>query len=257
MKGMILHRGAVEVSRERLATVATPEGTESFRPIAHHALVEQVVDRFAGLGWTIEEEKHAVFRQGARYFGTFKLGGALAKQDYQMMIGLRNSHDMSHAAGIAVGASVFVCDNGSFSGEVTLFRKHTSRLFDDLPQVIAKAISKTKIMGEHQDKRFALYKGREITASEAHDLVIRALDRGVVPARFVPKVLKGYRHPRHEDFKPNTAWSLFNAFTETLKDASPIELPSRTMRLHNLMDEIAGVEKLAAAEPVEAVVTDA
>ena len=41
------------------------------------------------------------------------------------VVGVRNSHDKSFPAGLVIGASIFVCDNLSFSGEVKLARKHT------------------------------------------------------------------------------------------------------------------------------------
>jgi len=45
--------------------------------------------------------------------------------DFALVVGLRNSHDKSFPAGLVIGASVLVCDNLSFSGEVRLARKHT------------------------------------------------------------------------------------------------------------------------------------
>jgi len=36
-------------------------------------------------------------------------------------------------------------------------------------------------------------------------------------------------------------WSLFNAFTESLKDGSLAELPKRTEALHGLLDSHVGL----------------
>jgi hypothetical protein len=43
----------------------------------------------------------------------------------------------------------------------------------------------------------------------------------VLPASRLPKVLEAWEEPKHEEFVPRTAWSLFNAFTEVQKAASP------------------------------------
>ena len=62
----------------------------------------------------------------------------------------------------------------------------------------------------------------------------------------MPKVLADWRKPRHEAFEPRTAWSLFNCFTETMKDLSLFNLAPRTQALHGLLDQFCGVAKLFA-----------
>jgi hypothetical protein len=60
----------------------------------------------------------------------------------------------------------------------------------------------------------------------------------------MPKVLADWRKPRHEAFEPRTAWSLFNCFTETMKDLSLFNLAPRTQALHGLLDQFTGVSGL-------------
>lgn len=47
--------------------------------------------------------------------------------------------------------------------------------------------------------------------------------------------------PQHDAFEPRNIWSLFNAFTETLKQASLAELPKKTQALHGLLDVAVGL----------------
>ena len=58
-------------------------------------------------------------------FGLLEVANCQQTEDYAYVLGLRNSHDKRFPAGLAVGASVFVCDNLSFSGEIKIGRKHT------------------------------------------------------------------------------------------------------------------------------------
>ena len=69
---------------------------------------------------------------------------------------------------------------------------------------------------------------------------MRALDVGVCTTRQLPHVLQEWRHPRHDAFRERTVWSLFNAFTETLK-GNLTELPKRTEALHGLLDHHVGL----------------
>ena len=75
---------------------------------------------------------------------------------------------------------------------------------------------------------------------EAHDLVIRALDVGATPGSDIPSIVKEWRDPKHDEFKPRNAWSLFNAFTEIGKKWGGA-LGQRTTRLHGLFDNVCGL----------------
>ena len=154
---------------------------------------------------------------------------------------MRNSHDKTFPAGIVAGASVFVCENLSFSGEVKFARKHTRFINRDLPQLTERAIGLLLAKWHDQDKRIEAYKQSEIEDAEAHDLIIRACDVGVMSNRLIPAVLHEWREPRHREFEDRSVWALFNSFTETLKDGSLAELPKRTEALHGLLDVAVGL----------------
>ena len=157
------------------------------------------------------------------------------------MIGVRNSHDRSVAAGLVAGARVVVCSNGMFTGDdVCLNRKHTSRLYEDLDQKIDEGFQKVFSEWEANDLRIMRYRETEISDQRAHDLIIRSVDSEAIPPSAIPRVLKEYREPWHEEFMPRTAWSLHNAFTETMKQ-KPHLIPGRSRLLTGVFDEALGI----------------
>jgi hypothetical protein len=70
---LMIHAGASAVSYDDLRTVATPEGTDTHIPIAHHKIVELMRYTLGFYGHEIFEEHHAVTPDGARYFGLLSL----------------------------------------------------------------------------------------------------------------------------------------------------------------------------------------
>src|SRR5262249_15582409 len=122
---LCLHYGSQSVSRDRVATVATPPRTRSWVPIAHAGLLDGVQTALERSGLHVVNEARGLSREGARYFGLLQLSNGQPAQDFGLVVGLRNSHDKPFPAGLVVGAAVFVCDNLSFSGEVRLARKHS------------------------------------------------------------------------------------------------------------------------------------
>ena len=61
-----------------------------------------------------------------------------------------------------------------------------------------------------------------------------AVEADVLPASRLPKVIEAWEELRHEEFRPRTAWSLFNAFTEVQKVASPRLQMEGSLRLNSL-----------------------
>jgi hypothetical protein len=120
-----------------------------------------------------------------------------------------------------VGSSVFICDNLSFSSEITVARRHTTHVKRDLPQLMARAVGQLSRKWANQDKRFDAYKQHELSNVQAHDLLIRALDVRAVTTTQIPHILTEWRAPRHPEFVQAgpTAWRFFNACTEIAKDS--------------------------------------
>lgn len=238
---LCLHCGAHEVARSAIATVSTPRPTDSWVPIPHHQLIQTVERTLKSTNLSIGTQAHSLTHDGQRYFGLMEIVGKSTSEDYCCILGLRNSHDKTFPAGIVAGASVFVCDNLSFSGEIKFARKHTRFILRDLPQLVERSIGLLSLKWHDQDKRIAAYKQAELEDAEAHDLIIRACDVSVCSNRLIPQVLHEWREPKHDAFEPRNVWSLFNSFTEALKDGNLAELPKRTEALHGLLDTAVGL----------------
>lgn len=233
---MMLHCGAHEATEDQVFRAPTPPSTETHFPIPHQTLISTVAEHIGGSGFEIERREYGLMADGEQMFAVWALRGGVAMSDYQLTVGLRNSHDKTFSAGMAVGSRVFVCDNLAFSAEIVIARKHTRFILRDLDRMVAEACGRIGEARIQQDRRIEAYKGTEMDDPQVHDLLIRAVDARVMANSYIAKVLKEWREPRHEEFEPRTAWSLFNGFTEVFKGTNPRDLTPRTTRLHGLMD---------------------
>lgn len=234
----MLHCGAHAVTREQVIETKTPSPTDSWFPIAHNTLISRVEEALTTLNMRVVESAHALTKEGNRYFGLLRVANCQkTAEDYAYVLGLRNAHDKSFTASLAVGASVFVCDNLSFSGEITIARKHTRFIEQDLPKLTGNAVGMLASKWTVMNDRIAQYKQAMLADSVVHDFIIRAVDIGACTLQQIPNILKEWRTPSHPEFAAEkSAWRLFNAFTETAKETSLALLPQRTIRLHGLMD---------------------
>ena len=228
------------IDRSRLEGVQTPRPTLSWTPLPHHELMDRVEKRIQKYGYRIQHSNCLLSHGDDRFFGSITLGSR-RNLGYRRMVGVRNSHDRSLAAGLVAGARVIVCSNGMFTGdEICLNRKHTSRLYEDLDQKIDEGFQKVFSEWEANDLRIMRYRETEISDERAHDLIIRSVDAEAIPPSAIPRVLKEYREPWHEEFMPRTAWSLHNAFTETMKEKAHL-IPERSRILTSVFDRELGI----------------
>jgi hypothetical protein len=234
---LCLHSGGSPVSYDELSSLRTPEATKTHCPISHFEFVRNVKDSLRGL-MDIDEEQHAVSHEDNRYFGILALKGQEAS--FGLMLGLRNSHDKTFPAGFALGTRVFVCDNLAFSSEIVLRRKHTSRIMEDLPGLVARGIGLLAERVRSIGDQVKAYQAMPVDDSRAYEFIVRGYKAKAIPARAIDDVLHQWEHPDHEEFQPRNAWSLFNAFTSTYKQANPELSWPRSQRLHGLFDSLTG-----------------
>ena len=129
-----------------------------------------------------------------------------------------------------------VCDNLSFCGEVKVARKHTRNIFNDLPGRIDEMFGTIIDNWAGQTARFDGYQATRLNNDQVDQLIGTAIRRdGISPSK-ARKVVEEYENPKHDEFKHENAWCLFNAFTEVLKQ-SPSALAQRSINLHGVFDE--------------------
>jgi hypothetical protein len=241
MANLLMHCGGRHVSRDDIINAPTPQRTRTWVPVPHHRLLDLVETTIDGQGYRVTSQAHGLWGDhGDRYFGLMELANGYAEDDYGLVLGLRNSHDKTFPASLALGSQVLVCDNLSFFGEVVLTRRHTRFIERDLPWIVAQAVGRLSEMRTQQADRLDAYKQTRIQDRTAHDLMVRAVDTRVIPVTQLPLVLKEWREPSHAEFAENgrSVWRLFNAFTESFKSRSLEVLPRRSQALHGLMDRV-------------------
>lgn len=248
MLGLMTHCGAAHVSRDELAKVTLPAQTDTHTPIAHDYFADLVEDRLNEAGLRVINNAFALQRKGSDMFGLMEIG--TDGGEFTSVVGLRNSHGKRLSAGLVMGRGVFVCDNLMFEGEVKFGRRHTLNILNDLPDMVTDAISKIMLVKDVQDARAEAYKTAQLGSADADHLIVNMLREGVINTQRVEKVVAEWDAPSHEEFKRTgrSVWRLEQATTEALKGANVIQLPDRTQKLRDILDEAAEFDAPVLAE---------
>ena len=246
MQGLMMHCGAEPVPFPSLKELAIPDATATHQPIPHHQFFELAEDRLLKQGYAITNPQHFTNMKGAQYFAMMQIRHEDEDQDaeHSTVCALRNSHDKSFTASLAIGARVFVCDNLSFSGDIVVGRKHTPNIWNELPEIFEGAIKKIRVMRKRQDVRFREYRQAPLDDHTVDHLIMETYRQGIVNLRRIGVINEEWHNPstNHGD---KSVWRYFNAVTAALGPASTrqlIELPKKTINLHLLLDEYCQIE---------------
>ncbi len=212
---LLNHRHSRLVTLAEMERIPAPEGTDTWRPVRHVEVVNAIHEATSVRGLSIAKEEYAVSSDDARLYGVIKLKEDRLGSEWSKCIGIRTGNDKVVALGIAIGVSVFVCDNGSFAGERIYRRRHTAAF--DLESVMSNAFSGIDSRFEAFETRLLALKSESISRDEAASIAVRVAEEGGIRAADILEVLAEFRNPRHEEFRGPTRWSLLNAFTEVAK----------------------------------------
>jgi len=202
---------------EEAYAVAIPEATRSYQPVSNQQLIEHVKDQVKGLlGLPILREEYGLACKDQQMFGVITVD--TGNEENGLAIGLRNSYNKSLSLGITSGASVFVCSNLCFSGDATrVIRKHTRYVWRDAVELIHESIEWSQHYYDRINYDFDIMKGQPMSTDKGYDLIGRAMGHEVLKPQQATVAMREWDNPTHEEFQDRNAWSLYNAFTESLK----------------------------------------
>ena len=232
---LLLHRGGQQVSIDDLRAVPLPQETQSYKPVSHYDLAMNLAKVSQDLlsGFTLDRSQFGLARDGNQLFGihTFRNGSdALG-----LSIGFRNSYDKSMSVGIAIGASVFVCDNLALTGEIAIMRKHTPNVWKDLEELAITTIYRSQNNFSSIVQDAEEMQQIEVQNDDAYRLIGLLFGRCILTPRQLPVCKQEWLKPNYPDFESRNLWSLYNSVTEALKSTPPNKIMEKHIALHNLI----------------------
>jgi len=233
--GLLLHCGGKNASLNDLNSVPLPKETDTYKPVSHYDLALNLGEVAGGLlnGYALSDSRFGLARDGKQMFGihTFRNGS----DEMGLSIGFRNSYDKSMSVGLAIGATVFVCDNLALTGDISLMRKHTLNVWDDLETMVVTTVYKSQHNFKYIVEDAEFLSDIEVSDDEAYKMLGLLYGRGVLSPRQIPLVKKEWHQSDYEAFSERSAWSFYNACTEALKTCPPRTIMEKHIKLHQIM----------------------
>ena len=233
MSTFMIHCGGKQVNFAELSAIPLPERTDTYEPVPFSDLLvntKRICDDILDLEFV--DQKLAVSKNEQRFFGLLQYKDP-KNEEMGQAIGIRSSHDKSMSNGFCSGATVFVCDNMAFTGDITYMRKHTKNVMDDLQDKLVSVLyrSKDKFFNIIEDTKNM--KEISISTDDAYSFIGRAFGHKTLGARQAGDAIRHWNSPPYSEFMQKNVWSLYNACTESLKSTPPNTILERHIDLHD------------------------
>jgi hypothetical protein len=238
---LLSHRGGRDVLRDELVAIPTPPPTDTWFPIPHSQVLDAVADTLRGAGFQIRQTRLSISHGGSRFFGTLDLTHRVSDvaAGVTLAVGLRNSTDKSFPIGFCCGTRVFVCDNLAFTSEIVVSKKHTRFGEERYLEGIGRAVSGLHQYREAAGAWIGCLQNWNLSDDAANSYLLQAYEQNVIGARLLPLVIKEWRQPKFDEYRPRTGWSLWNCFTgvlsHTRQASHPAQAALTTIRLQRLL----------------------
>lgn len=235
MEGLFVHRGAEVISRDQLDLIKVPEETDSYVPVSHYDLADRLATISSDIlrDYVLVGENYAVARQGNQMFAVLRFRREQSEMD--LTIAFRNSYDRSMSLGLAIGASVFICDNLALEGDIVIMRKHTKNVWNELESLAITTLYRSQRTFDQIVADAGILKRQKMVDDDAFALMGILFGHRIVSPRQLTVLKEEWIAPSHPEFEGRNMWSFFNAATESLKSCPPVTIMEKHSQAYNFL----------------------
>ncbi len=209
------------INREALRHLPVPETTDTFKPIPHFELVDNIMKSLSYRRLEVVREEYAVSFDGMKMFGLIELN--VEYSGVRFAIGLRNSNDKSMRVGLVAGYRVMVCENKMLTGDFQpMLAKHSKNF--NLIDGLSVAVDRIQRNIGRVEQHIGVKKQKMLSDESAKSLIYEAFLNRKIPMSLMRLVHREFFiEPQYAAFADKSLWSLENCFTNAFKKLKPVQ----------------------------------
>jgi len=237
MSSLMYHSATdIKVGRDYLANLQTPPPMGNrHAPYPFHAFATDTVEAIERAGFTVEAEDYAITKDEQRMFGLMNISRPvvsdapdrawygipeLYQPKWNLLVGLRGSHDQSVSRALAIGSQVMVCSNLCFHGDLGNWKsKQTTNIAQRIPDMVADAVAGLGNAGQRLTIDFDAFNAQQITRDVGDKVLLDIYRSGGFSASQMGRAFDDWDDCSVEEHTANgrNLWWLFNSATHALK----------------------------------------
>lgn len=236
----------IQSNKEFLRSLQIPQQTSRYKPVGHGQLMDITEEALDRCNFLLTKEEFTYNAFGNKANGKYHIGWG-NDPDMGLMIAWQNSYNKTLSLKFAVGASVFICENGMVKGDMGTFKsKHVGDIQTVTPKLLAEYISGA---GETFNKMVVekrRMKEIEVTKRTASELMGRLfMEEAIITSTQLNIVNREMKDPTFDYGSPGSLWELYNHVTYSLKTASPNTWMQQQIDNHQFFTQEYGIAEKA------------
>jgi hypothetical protein len=229
-------------TRGLIINAEIPTETKTYKPISHAQLIDLTLDSISGAGFSLDKEKYSMAKGGDVANGQFTISN-VADKEMQLQIGWQNSYDKSLSLKFAIGAHIFICQNGMVHGDMGSFKKkHQGSVQEFTPNAITEYIKQAGETFRQMQKEREAMKQIELTKRTKAELIGRMLiEEQFISSTQMMIMSRELEAPTHDYGAPDSMWELYNYATFAMKELHPSIRMNSHIKAHSFFVNESGV----------------
>lgn len=224
------------MTEQELFNVRVPVQTDSYSPVSHRTIVEEVRGELDRLGLNVLRTTYKPNKLGTQLVGYMDINSG--DNELNFRVAFRNSYDKTMSAAFVAGTEVVICSNGMVSGQIVYVRKHTGNILSELRENIRFTINSLEqefnTLSRHKEIMKTIGIDSNLPAHLVGELFI---NEDIITSTQLNIIKKELVKPSFEYNTPGSLWELYNHITHSLKTSHPMDYIHRHKELHNYMEK--------------------
>jgi hypothetical protein len=224
-----------------------PLETKTYKPITHAQLIDLTLNSIEKAGFSLDRETYSMAQDGAVANGQFSIRN-VADSEMQLQIGWQNSYNKSLSLKFAIGARIFICQNGMVHGDMGSFKKkHQGTVQEFTPNAISEYIKQAGDTFSQMQREREAMKQIEMTKRVKAELIGRLLiEEQFITSTQINIMARELENPTHDYGAPDSMWELYNYATFAMKESHPSIRMNNHIKAHSFFVNESGVFMPAA-----------
>lgn len=223
------------MTEQELFDVQVPEATESYSPVSHKQIIEQIKMNVEDNGLVIADTLYQTNHSGEELIGYFDLTNDNEMFNYRFAF--RNSYNKTMSIAFVAGVAVMICSNGMVLGEMEYIRKHTGGVADEINERIKATTGALQDVLLTAERHAEQMMNVALSEREIAELTGRwFMEQEIIRSSQLNIIKDQLKNPDHKEFAEPNLWSVYNHATHALKKTSPYEYLGKYKELHNFVE---------------------
>jgi hypothetical protein len=239
-------------TKQQLIAAPIPAQSRTYKPITHQQLIDLTLESILQAGFKLGKEVYTSTDGGLVANARYTIS-SIADREMEIMVGWQNSYNKTKSLKFAIGAHIFICDNGCVHGDLAAFKKkHQGNVQEFAPNTITESIKRAgDVFKQMQTERESMKSILLDDVTKAELIGRMFINEEFIQSTQLNLIKRELKAPTYDYGSKDSLWELYQYTTQSMKDIHPSLWMDNHLAAHKFFVNESGilVPKMVIDEP--------